>query len=87
MRFSSAGIDPRPTELLALRDRTLKTSVDALTDHAALKLGKSAADLVSEVAPDNTRGKHDLRPPTAPRSRVPSNSKPDRLRFRSGTAT
>jgi hypothetical protein len=44
------GIDPRPAELLALRDRALKTSVDPLTDHAALKLGKSAADLKHELA-------------------------------------
>src|SRR6516164_1269583 len=44
------GIDPRPAELLALCDRALKTSVDALTDHAALKLGKSAADLKHELA-------------------------------------
>jgi hypothetical protein len=43
-------IDFRPAELLALCDRALKTSVDALTDHAALKLGKSAADLKHELA-------------------------------------
>ena len=35
------GIDFRPTELLALCDRALKASVDALTDHAAFKLGKA----------------------------------------------
>jgi hypothetical protein len=39
------GIDPRPTELLALRYGALKASVHALPDHAALKLGKRAADL------------------------------------------
>jgi hypothetical protein len=41
------GIDsPRPTELLALRDRALEASVDALAVHAALKLGESTADLM-----------------------------------------
>src|SRR5262249_26374328 len=36
------GIDFRPTKLLAQCDRALEASVDALTDHAAFKLGKSA---------------------------------------------
>src|SRR5262249_14195220 len=39
-----------PTELLPLCDRALKASVDALTDHAAFKLGKSTADLKHELA-------------------------------------
>ena len=39
------GIDPRPTELLALRHGALEASMDTLADHAALKLGKRAADL------------------------------------------
>jgi hypothetical protein len=43
-------IDPRPTELLALRDRALEASMDTLPDHAALKLGKSAVDLKHELA-------------------------------------
>jgi hypothetical protein len=30
MRFSSAGIDPRPTELLALRDRALEASMQVV---------------------------------------------------------
>ena len=47
MRFSMVG---SPTELLALCDRTLKASVNALTDHAAFKLGKSAADLKHQLA-------------------------------------
>src|SRR6516225_6057799 len=44
------GIDFRPTELLALRDRALEASVDTLTDHAAFKLGKGTADLKHELA-------------------------------------
>src|SRR6516225_1871271 len=44
------GIDPRPTELRALCDRAFKASVDALPDHAALKLGKRTADLKHELA-------------------------------------
>src|SRR6516165_7100468 len=44
------GIDPRPAELRALCDRALKASVDALPDHAALKLGERAADLKHELA-------------------------------------
>src|SRR5271169_1963993 len=36
------GIDPRPTELLALRYGALKAGVNTLPDHAALKLGKRA---------------------------------------------
>src|SRR5215469_11225743 len=44
------GIDFRPTELLPLCDRALKAGVDALTDHAALKLGKGTADLKHEFA-------------------------------------
>src|SRR5215472_8518436 len=43
-------IDPRPTELRALCDRALKAGVDALPDHAALKLGKRTADLKHELA-------------------------------------
>jgi hypothetical protein len=44
--FFDGGIDFRPTELLALCDRSLKARVDALTDHAAFKLGeKSRNDL------------------------------------------
>ena len=35
------GIDPRPTELLALRYGALKASVDPLPDHAALKLRRA----------------------------------------------
>src|SRR6516165_4215317 len=44
------GIDPRPAELRALCDSALKASVDALLDHAALKLGERAADLKHELA-------------------------------------
>src|SRR5262249_7417440 len=44
------GIDLRPTELLPLCDRALKANVDALTDRAAFKLGKSTADLKHELA-------------------------------------
>jgi hypothetical protein len=44
------GIDPRPTELLALRYGALKTSMNTLPDHAALELGKRAADLVVSIA-------------------------------------
>src|SRR5690348_1350549 len=39
------SINPRPTELLALRHSPLKASVNTLPDHAALKLGKGTADL------------------------------------------
>ena len=42
-------IDPRPTELRALCDRAFKASLDALPDHAALKLGKRTADLKHEL--------------------------------------
>jgi len=48
--FFKRGIDPRPTELLALRYGALKASIDALADHAALKLGKRAADLKHQLA-------------------------------------
>jgi hypothetical protein len=51
------GTDPRPTELFALRDRALEASVDALVDHAALKLGERAVDLMyldQEAAIDTT---------------------------------
>ena len=44
------GIDPRPTELLALCYGALKASMHPLPDHAALKLGKRAADLKHELA-------------------------------------
>src|SRR5215469_4005042 len=44
------GIDPGPTELLALRHGALEASVDALPDHAALKLGERAADLKHQLA-------------------------------------
>ena len=44
------GIDPRPTELLALRHSTLEASVDPLPYHAALKLGESTADLKHQLA-------------------------------------
>jgi hypothetical protein len=37
------GIDPRPTELLALCHSPPKASVDTLPDHAALKLSKGTA--------------------------------------------
>src|SRR5262249_13674601 len=40
----------RSAERFALCDRALKTSVDALTDHAALKLGERAADLKHQLA-------------------------------------
>jgi hypothetical protein len=38
--------------LRALRDRALEASLDALADHAALKLGESTADLKHECVPD-----------------------------------
>jgi hypothetical protein len=44
------GIDPRPAELLPLRDRALKASVHALADHTALKLGECTTDLKHEFA-------------------------------------
>src|SRR6516225_4358743 len=44
------GTDFRPTELLALCDRALEASVDALLDHVALKLGERAADLKHQLA-------------------------------------
>ena len=43
-------IDFRPTKLLALCDRPLEASVDAMPDHAALKLGKGTADLKHQLA-------------------------------------
>jgi hypothetical protein len=39
------GINPRPTELLALRYGALKASMNTLADYAALKHSESAADL------------------------------------------
>src|SRR5215469_15530449 len=44
------GIDFRPTELLALCDRALEASVDALPDYAALKFPKRAAELKHQLA-------------------------------------
>src|SRR6516164_5513517 len=44
------SIDPRPTELLALRHGALEASMNTLPDHAALKLGKRTADLKHELA-------------------------------------
>ena len=42
-------INFRPTKLLALCDRALKASVHALTDHAALKLGKGMRKIAREL--------------------------------------
>ena len=44
------GIDPGPAELRALCDRALEASMDALPDHAALKLGECTADLKHQLA-------------------------------------
>ena len=38
------------TKLRALCDRALKASVDALPDHAALKLGEGTANLKHKLA-------------------------------------
>src|SRR6516164_6884500 len=43
-------INFRPTKLLALCDRPLEASVDAMPDHAALKLGKGTANLKHQLA-------------------------------------
>ena len=49
MRFSSAGSIRRPIKLLALRDRALEASVNALADHAAFKLGEKSRNGLGSI--------------------------------------